>query len=236
MATIHDIPYERQANRWSCGAAALAMVYRSFGIECGQEQIWETIRGKSGRGRFCARAQALAADAIQHGLHALVIQVRDPWVVLERCIRQSVRVIINHVPEPKSGGGHYSVLTVLSDDHVVMHDPNFGPNRTLTRNEFLQLWNPRSALAEIISQVMIAIAASPSDLDLCPLCDGRATDAATCRSCNRSFLFQPLSILGCLTDWCPMRAWEQFFCPWCDHHWNSRSGKAKPQWPQFAIG
>ena len=68
------ILYEQQANLWSCGAAALAMVYRSFGIERNQEQIWPAIRGESGPALYSARAQAIAADALTHGLHALVIQ------------------------------------------------------------------------------------------------------------------------------------------------------------------
>ena len=229
MIALREVPFEEQWNKWSCGAAALAMVYTSFGIECNQEQIWETIRGKSLYGRLCARAQALAANALDHGLHALAFEVRDPWLVLDRCLQHSVRAIINHVPEVNSGSGHYSVLTALNKDHVIMHDPNVGPNRTLTRNEFLRLWNPRAPKTEILGQVMIAIAGSPSQLDPCPLCSGHARDVVACKSCQRSVLLQPLAILGCLTDWCPMRAWEQIFCPWCDHYWTKGLGNATQQ-------
>src|SRR5580700_5734577 len=92
-------PFEMQKTRWSCGAAVLCMVYRSFGIDCNQDQIWEIIEDKSIRGRSCSRAQTLAVDAIGRGLYALVIQVRDPWLLLNRCVEQSVAAIINHVPE-----------------------------------------------------------------------------------------------------------------------------------------
>lgn len=225
MATELERPFEKQLNEWSCGAAALAMVYRSLGIERGQLQIWAAIRGMNRRGFYCARAQSIAADAIQSGLHAMVIQVRDPWVVLERCMQHSVRAIINHVPKSDSGAGHYSVLTAFNDEQVVLHDPSLGPNRILSRSEFLQLWNPRAPTTEIVNQVLVAISDSATVLDQCPLCDGKASDRATCRSCNRPVVLQPLAILGCLTDWCPMRAWERFFCPWCDHHWSSCSGR-----------
>jgi hypothetical protein len=219
-----QVPYERQINSWSCGAAALTMVYRSLGLECRQDQIWDAVRGESRLGRYCAKAHTLAAHALQRGCQALVIQVRDPWLVLNRCMEQSIRVIINHLPTPKSGGGHYSVLTSLSDDRVSFHDPSFGPGRTLSRNEFLQLWNPYSGLTEILGQVLVAIAPDSSQLESCSLCGGESADDITCVSCLKPFRLQPLAIMGCLTDWCPMRAWERFFCPWCDHHWSSRWG------------
>lgn len=205
------------------------MAYRSLGMDCTQDQIWADVGATNRRGKLCARAQALAADALRRGLQALVIQVRDPWLVLDRCIQQSVRVIINHVSEPKSGSGHYSVLAAVGDDQVIMHDPGSGPNRTLTRNEFLQLWNPRSGITEILGQVLIAIANSPSQLETCALCSGQAGDVVTCKSCQRSVLLQPLAILGCLTDWCPMRAWEQVFCPWCDNSWTKGLGNVRVQ-------
>lgn len=219
------IPYERQANRWSCGAAALSMVYRSYGIEVYQDDIWEAVVGTSARGRACARAQSLTADALQRGLHASLIQVRDPWLVLQRCVEQSVRVVVNHVPEINSGTGHYSVLTGLDDYYVTLHDPNDEPGRSMTREEFLRLWNPRSPKTEIVSQVMIAITNSPSALEPCALCKGVAGEVVTCRSCKRDVSLQPLAILGCLTDWCPMRGWEMVFCPWCDYVWKSGLGK-----------
>ena len=42
------IPYERQedvdGNRM-CGAAALCMVYRSFGVACTQADVWHAVAG-----------------------------------------------------------------------------------------------------------------------------------------------------------------------------------------------
>lgn len=214
--SLGTVPFEKQINDWSCGAAALAMVYQSFGIQCCQEPIWEAIAGKNQWGRPCARAQSLASDALQRGLHALAIQVRDPWLVLERGIRHSVRLIINHEPQPKSGSGHYSVLTDLSEHEVVVHDPGFGPNRVLARDDFLKLWNPSAPNTQIVSQVLVAIADASSTRAPCPLCQRTALENVTCFSCQRSIPLQPTIVLGCLADCCPMRAWEQIFCPYCD--------------------
>src|SRR5262249_45418436 len=215
---LDKTPYERQFNHWSCGAAALTMVYRSFGIQCEQEQIWEATRATSQLGLLCSRVQSLAANAIVKGLHAIAIEARDPCLVIDRCLSQSVLVIINHTPEAASGSGHFSVLTALNEESATLHDPNWGPNRILTRKELLQLWNPRSPSKQIPDQVMIAIAERPSHLDACALCRGQAHDSVICK-CGREVVLQPLAILGCLTDWCPLRAWERVFCPWCEHSW-----------------
>ena len=218
------LQYERQTEPRSCGAAALTMVYRSLGITCNQEDIWQVVASKSAYGAQCARAQTLAKDALDRGLRALAFQVRDPWIVLERCLHDSVRVIINHAPASAPTGGHYSVLTDLNDREIIFHDPSEGPNQAVSRRAFLLLWNPRSPFAEILGQVMIAIAASESKLESCLLCKGQARDVVKCRSCRRQVRLQPLAILGCLTDWCPMRGWEQIFCPWCDHTWTKGLG------------
>ena len=210
------VPYEKQVNKWSCGAAALGMVYRTYGIECSQEQIWKAISRMHGWGRWCARNQALATDALQRGLHALVIQVRDPWPVLERCMQHSVRVIVNHQYQPNVGSGHYSVLTGLSDDEVVLHDPDVGPNRTLTREEFLQLWNPTSPNPRFVSRVLIAIADAACEREPCPSCAKTAAVSLPCPWCPWGIPTQPLIALGCVTDRCPMRWWNRIYCPFCD--------------------
>ncbi len=47
-----EIPYQRQqivGGGRACGAAALAMVYRSLGVDCRQEDIWIVSRRRSGR-------------------------------------------------------------------------------------------------------------------------------------------------------------------------------------------
>src|SRR5438477_13216090 len=133
MIGRHEVPYQRQINGWSCGAAALAMVYQSLGLACDQEEIWDRIAGVGPHQRPCSRAQALAADASSHGLCALMIEARDPWLVLERSLRSSVRIIVNHCPSVLLGIGHYSVLVGLDDESVTLHDPADMPGRTIPR-------------------------------------------------------------------------------------------------------
>lgn len=212
-----ELPYETQSDEWSCGAAALTMVYRSFGIASSQTGIWERIRSHGPGPRLHARAQDMVADAWGVGLHALLIEVRDPWLVLERSLQHSVRLIVNHCPDASSGIGHYSVVVGLDPESVTLHDPDGRPGRVLTRAEFLKLWNPTVRDREIPNQILIGIAETPSPLGLCPLCERISVDCMDCPGCRKVIPLQPLPILGCTSDGCPMRSWEQVFCPFCTH-------------------
>src|SRR5437762_197108 len=95
MADGIAVPYEKQQGDHTCGAAALCMVYRAFGIECTQTEIWERV-AKARYGSKRARTYLLAADAIERGLSALVIKASEPWRILQRCHEHGVLPIINH--------------------------------------------------------------------------------------------------------------------------------------------
>jgi len=212
------LPYESQTYPWMCGAAALAMVYRSLGRNDTQTEIWKRVGWQNPQRQWRARSHLLARDALAQGLSALVVQVRDPWLVLERCRDLSLRVILNHHWQQESEAGHYSVLVNLDEDNVWLHDPNLGPNRCLTRPEWLRLWNANPLGSEIIGQVLVAISPDPVPLSPCPLCSRVPAATLEC-TCGRVVALEPGGMLGCLAAGCPMRAWTQIFCPGCDHGW-----------------
>ncbi|HEY3839596.1 MAG TPA: C39 family peptidase, partial [Bryobacteraceae bacterium] len=60
------IPYEKQSdpqvNR-GCGAACLSMVYRSFGKEVPQAEIWPAIAKKNRFGSIASTSHLMAQDA-----------------------------------------------------------------------------------------------------------------------------------------------------------------------------
>src|SRR5438445_299852 len=95
-----DIPYEEQADRRACGAASLCMVYRSFGLACSQPEVWARVARPGPREIPRSNTHQLCADALGLGLAALTLRARDPWRVLELCVRNSVRAILNYRPTP----------------------------------------------------------------------------------------------------------------------------------------
>src|SRR5438552_680660 len=104
----YEIPFERQWTAPSsrmCVAAALCMVYRSFGLACEQAEVWDHV-ARGSRGRRLARTQLLCKDALRRGLSALIVQGRDPWAALRRCAADGLRVILNHRLSPTKREGH----------------------------------------------------------------------------------------------------------------------------------
>jgi hypothetical protein len=221
VAWSWDVPYEAQEHPASCGAAALAMVYRSLGLAESQETIWRCLESGSARGTLTVN---LARHALDRSLIASVIQVGDPWLLLERCGEQDVRVIVSHRPQLGRGGGHFSVLAALDESTVLLHDPSLGPRR-LPRAEFLELWQAARPGAMIAGSIVLTIAyAHPVPVWECPLCDHNGVETLRCAGCAGAFVTGPMAILGCLREGCPMRSWERLHCPYCDRAW---SGPAK---------
>ena len=74
---VAAITYERQqdadGNRM-CGAAALCMVYRFFGVECTQAEVWKAVAG----GTRSARTRLICVDSLQRGFDALIVRREFP--------------------------------------------------------------------------------------------------------------------------------------------------------------
>lgn len=218
------IPFENQEAEGKCGAAALCMLYRSFGADCSQAEVWDKVsRPSAGRGRR-GRTYLLAADAIERGYAALVIKADDPWKLLQRCHTHTVGVILNHRLRANQTSGHYSVVVDVGDDHIVLHDPREGPDQRLTRDELLQLWKSEPMRSEITGYVMVAI--SRTDVPAAPCSQGHdpVPETLACRRCQKQVKLQPAAILGCMAENCPDCTWNRVYCPFCDNHLAFKSG------------
>ncbi len=159
------ISYERQQNvpgERRCGAATLGMVLRSFGIDVEQDEIWDRVKVPAGT-EYRTLTFGLAKEARRRGVAAVPGRLRDPWSFLEQCSRPTgfpnadFRFVLNHRVRPESPLGHFSVLVDYraEDDEVVLHDPQFGPNRTLTIDELRELWSSAGEQCEITGFVGI---------------------------------------------------------------------------------
>ncbi len=153
------VPYECQIDKQTCGAAALAMVYRSFGMEVGQERICRETR----RTR---RAVGLANHARNTGLQAAIVRLNEAQDGL-LAVRQSYpdcRIILNHRLMTGVSYGHYSVVVDVKRDRVVLHDPMFGPFRRWTPETLQNLWETPGG--EIIGKVALLMRRSDTRRNL----------------------------------------------------------------------
>jgi hypothetical protein len=211
-----EIPYESQQGARACGAAALCMVYRSFGLDWSQSEIWERIARTGPHEQLRTNTRLLGADALGCGLGALILKARDPWRVLELSLSRSIRIILNHRHSTTSQAGHYSVFVGIDRDDVVLHDPHSGPFRKLTRAEIGELWRPSRGPTEITGHVLVAFANAPASALECELCGANTPESVSCVSCQKAIVLRPGDVLGCVNATCHARTWEQVFCPNCD--------------------
>lgn len=207
------IPFEGQyggSKERRCGAAALCMIYRSFGLDCSQEDVWQRVSYKSHSGRVGVRTNSLANDAIAHGLSATVVQASEPWPLLHRLHQQNVRVILSHRPGREATVGHYSVLVAISDTGLEIHDPGFGPNRPWSRDTFLNLWKPRGPRCEIAGNAPVAISTPDGEREeSCSVCKRPIPLTMSCRHCGKTMPLEPTASLGCLDASCSERHWRR---------------------------
>lgn len=234
------IPYERQSDSAAsrmCGAACLAMVYRSFGIEASQAEIWPAISKENRFGSVASMTYLMTQDALNHKLSAVAFQARHPLQVLRICRDRGVRAIINHRLRRDLPTGHHSVFLDIDESSVLLHDPLAGPARRLTHAELLELWLPYFADSEITGNMVIALTGSGAPPPAsCAFCKTAVPSSVECPRCKNTVGLEPNSVLGCINDMCLARMWSYLCCPSCDLVWTFRTrpteaGAAAPSAP-----
>lgn len=222
-ASSSTIPYEKQSEpllHRGCGAACLAMVYRSLGKEVPQAEIWPLIAKQNRFGSIASTTHLMALHALSQDFQAIVIQARHPLQVLRLCREGGIRAILNLRLQADAYAGHYAVLVDIDDTHVVIHDPLLGPARRLSHSELLSLWHSQVPNSEILGNVVIGIAASKAALPPCEYCHTRTPDKVDCPRCGKGVTLHPALLMGCIRDGCIARMWNYLCCPSCDYVWS----------------
>jgi hypothetical protein len=217
------IPFERQENLQTnrgCGAACLSMVYKSFGKDVPQAEIWPLIAKQNRFGSVASTTHLMALHAIRQGLSAVIVQARHPLQVLRLCHEAGIRAIINQRPHPDVQTGHYTVLVDMDQTSVVLHDPAAGPFRRMSHADLLRLWQPQSPNSEILGSVIIGIAAEASPIPACQFCHTAIPAKVDCPKCKKGVGLNPAALLGCIRDGCIARMWNYVACPSCDYVWS----------------
>ncbi len=144
-----------------CGAAALCMVFRDFGLEISQKRIWDDINTPVSQARpneFRIETYRLASYARKLGIHALIGRLREPFTFFKEIQREpGYRFILNHRVRSDSPLGHFTVFVAMNadEDVIEIHDPQMGPNRIVPRAELEELWKPFGQNCEIAGNVGI---------------------------------------------------------------------------------
>ena len=195
-STPHGIPYERQidpASNRMCGAAAMCMVYRSFGISCSQAELAAKLTLPAPYANAGARTYLLAQDALTRGLSAIVLRAQDPLKTLRICRSRALRAILNHRPRPESSHGHFTVLVDFEGDDVIVHDPLAGPNTHIRETEVLRLWQPTGD-GSVTGNVLIVLGRDQQfAAPVSPMWRHSIPESITCPGCSEQISLRPAS-------------------------------------------
>jgi hypothetical protein len=129
-----DVPFVAQSESL-CGGAAVAMVLRYLGdAHAGARQFAPLIDKRAGgiaNDKLIAAVEANGWKTAPAGgsIEALIDQLRAhrPVIILVR---------------DRGSRYHYLVVTGILDDHVLVHDPAWGPSRQLAFADLLRAWQP----------------------------------------------------------------------------------------------
>jgi hypothetical protein len=213
------IPFEEQNNlegQRTCGAAALNMVYKSFGITLPQAAIWRVISLPDAYGGRFARTYRIAFDALLRGVCAVAFKARDPIRAVQMILASGNRVIMNHRLTADTGVGHYTVALAADEDKIIFHDPQFGSAQEKPTSLMRELWQLKFTPCEITGNFLIALARNAPSSYTCNKCGVLCPVSVTCPACYLTIPLQPSTALGCWSKTCDSRLWQSLLCPFCD--------------------
>ncbi len=173
---IIDVPYLPQTEDL-CGGAATAMVFRHWGDAHADVQEFAPLVDRRAGGiandvlTDAVRARGWRAGAIDGSIDALAARLHDgqPVIVL--------------LPE-RGDRYHYVVVIGMSADAIIVHDPAWGPSRTIRAPDFERAWQASGFWSLVI------LPPRPDDRD--SFSTGRGNTARGSRRCLRHRLNQAI--------------------------------------------
>jgi len=166
-----DVPFLPQTDAM-CGGAAAAMVFRYWGDAHADVQEFAKLVDRRAGGIVttalvdAVTARGWRAGRIASSLDALKARIAD---------RQPVVVL---VPE-RGNRYHYVVVTGAGDDDILIHDPSWGPSRSMRAADFERAWRA----AGFWSLLILPPAAGTASTASAAIESGNAT-AASVSACD----------------------------------------------------
>jgi ABC-type bacteriocin/lantibiotic exporter with double-glycine peptidase domain len=164
---LSDIALETKRFRQSkarCGPATLKIVASYFGMNVSEARAAAMCRTSSVSG---TTGKNLVAGARKLGFTARIIDGAT-FRIMAMWLRKGVPLIVDWMSIGRRGTvraatGHYSVVSGLTENEIILEDPAIGRKRRLSRQLFMSLWydfkylSPRKS-EDLVMRRMIVIA------------------------------------------------------------------------------
>ncbi|MDL2235851.1 hypothetical protein LJC07_06880 [Christensenellaceae bacterium OttesenSCG-928-L17] len=123
MNSERVLPFEKQMNDASCGAASLSMIYKHFGVPASQKDIWDFVKAQSPiSGADYCKTHKMALHALEAGIPCTLISVKDPLKAIKLFLPLHLEIIILY-HKGNDGIAHFSPVTSATKKTISVNDP-----------------------------------------------------------------------------------------------------------------
>jgi len=130
-----EVPYHRQKEIYTCGPAALKMVYGFFGKKTKERYLARELKTtKDG-----TKNSDLIKSARRKGFYCFVHD-NSSVEEIKHFITKNLPVIVNYI-EPRNNDGHYAVVVGFKKKKLVLNDSWNGENFKISIRKFNERWH-----------------------------------------------------------------------------------------------
>src|ERR1019366_5919655 len=143
VVNLNTKSWQERLHSGRCGAGSLKIVAGYYGVSK-SEALLARLCGTDRQ--FGTSAKRLSNAARDIGLSAHTVS-RANFTDMEHWLRKGVPIIVNwfspgrrDYEDGEMPDGHYSVVSGISPNFIILEDPEIGRKRCIKRADFLRVW------------------------------------------------------------------------------------------------
>jgi len=129
------VPYFKQDTVYSCGPAALQMIFAFYGKGFSEKALAKKLNTTVSDG---TKHQSLINIAKSEGFYVYVNN-NSSLKEVHSLLLENIPVMVNFI-EPSNDDGHYSVVVAVREDSIVLNDPWNGEGLIMDSSDFVARW------------------------------------------------------------------------------------------------
>jgi len=134
-----DVPFHRQKTDYTCGPAALQMVFGYFKDFISQEELAQKAKTDKENG---TTNQHMIETVRKNGFFCYVND-NSTLNEIKHFIELGLPVIVNYI-EPSDNEGHFAVVSGCTRRNLILNDPWNGKGFVLKQSDFMERWRNQS--------------------------------------------------------------------------------------------
>ena len=130
-------PYYKQETKYSCGAAAMRMIFEHFGIKMTEKEVAMLLHCQKDEGVW----NEAFPDVAEMYKFNFVVGRHAEIKTLRSLTKQGYKIIVGYFSVIDKNG-HYSVVRKIDSNYIYFWDPDptYGPRHKYTLRYFKQVW------------------------------------------------------------------------------------------------